>query len=118
MRISGRKMASSAIVQPMKIVMGSRRSSRMSKSEVSVAAAIRPLFQSDMAMLTLNTAEFRVSGSRAIYWLKLSVTQAGRCVRSVFTIARSTVEMSLPVVVMRATVRMCCAPTIRGEAST
>jgi len=55
------------MVQPMKIVIGRRRSSRMSKSEGSVAAEISPLFQSDIAMLTLKTALLRVSGSSAIY---------------------------------------------------
>ena len=67
------------MVQPMKMVIGRRRSSLMSKSEVSVAAEIRPLFHSDMAMLMLNMAEFRVSGSSAMYWLNPSVTHAGRC---------------------------------------
>ena len=69
-------------------------------------------------MLTLKTALLRVSGSSAMYWLKLSTTQVGRCWRSVLTMARSTEEMSFPVVVIRATVRMCCAPAISGEAST
>jgi hypothetical protein len=47
-------------MQPMKIIIGVHRSSLISRSDVSVAAKINPLFHSDIAVLRLNTVLLRV----------------------------------------------------------
>ncbi len=93
------------MLQATKTAMRSRRNSLRSKSEVSVAEEIRGLFQGFIAMLTLNTALFRVSGSKATYWLKPSTIHRGSNCPSVRTSVFRTTEMSLPVTVILATPR-------------